>query len=94
MLTIRNCFREEKGRKGMKKHVWAIIVLLLITIGCAAEAGTLHLPWGLETVEEDAFFGDPAISSLTVPEGTRFIYARAFAYSGLREVQPTPPAQP
>ena len=87
MLTIRNCFREEKGRKGMKKHVWAIIVLLLITIGCAAEAGTLHLPWGLETVEEDAFFGDPAISSLTVPEGTRFIYARAFAYSGLREVQ-------
>ena len=43
MLTIRNCFREEKGRKGMKKHVWAIIVLLLITIGCVAEAGTLLL---------------------------------------------------
>lgn len=64
-----------------------VLTLLCTNISAFAEGlFTLSLPEALETIEEEAFYGDTSIDKVVVPEGVIEIGRKAFAYSSLNEI--------
>lgn len=72
----------------MKRFIGAVLltVILLSVFQSAAFASTLQLPAQLKTIEEQAFYGDIAVTEAVLPDGTESIGQQAFAYSGLRRI--------
>ena len=70
------------------RHLFSIaLAIALLLCGTAALAdNVLTLPAGLKTIEEEAFYGDTSIDSVTLPQGILEIRARAFANSSLKTV--------
>ena len=61
-------------------------VVMLFSLGGEAFADTLTLPAELQTIEEEAFYGDTSLDEVVIPEGTTTIGQRAFADSGLKRI--------
>ena len=73
----------------MRRFIATIVVvaLLMSSLGAASAcAEGIVLPAALTVIEEEAFFGTPALGRVTLPEGIREIRARAFADSGLTAI--------
>lgn len=62
----------------------ALFIALLLS--ASVSAGTLMLPSGLQKIQERAFFDDPSLDEVILPEGIRSIGSKAFAWSGLRRI--------
>ena len=73
------------------KMTWRIAALCLLLLALAAaamaEGGTLNLPSGTRTIEEEAFYGLQGVSRVNLPSGVRLIGPRAFGNSGVAEIQ-------
>lgn len=63
-----------------------LIAAMLFSLRCAASADTLTLPSALETIGEEAFFGNEFLDDVVIPSGTTTIGPRAFAYSGVKQI--------
>ncbi len=65
------------------------VAMLMATFTCAAAdtEGRAVLPASLKEIRAEAFLNDPAIEKVVVPEGTEKIGSRAFAESGLKEIE-------
>ena len=63
-----------------------LAALMLFSLGGEAFADTLTLPAELQTIEEEAFYGDTSLDEVVIPEGTTTIGQRAFADSGLKRI--------
>ena len=72
----------------MKKKVLFLIVLLLglSAFACAVSEALIELTENTRIIEAEAFYGIPSIKRVVLPEGVREIGARAFAQSGLVEI--------
>ena len=73
----------------MKKAFLLLIILLAICViasGTAAPADTLTLPADMTAVEDQAFFGDGSLETVVLPDGIRTIGSKAFAGSGVKNV--------
>ena len=74
------------------RKIWKT-ALILCLLGMSAEAvqaeetNTLTLPAGLETIEEEAFYGVVSAEKAVIPEGTVTIGPRAFAEGGFSEIR-------
>ena len=62
------------------------VLLLLCVVTGQAFADSLMLPESLETIEEEAFYGDTSIDEVVLPDGVSAIGDLAFAYSGLQRI--------
>ena len=67
------------------KWIAAGCLTLLLTAAASAE-GCVVLPQKVNTIEEEAFYGDDALREVIVPQGATTIGARAFANSGLERI--------
>ena len=61
-----------------------LILMLSLSVLCAAQADVLTLPAGLKTIEEEAFYGDTSLSEVVLPEGLTTIGSKAFANSRVK----------
>ncbi|MBR3099629.1 MAG: leucine-rich repeat domain-containing protein [Clostridia bacterium] len=75
-------------QSGMKKTFPVLLLTLIFSLAlCAcALAGDFTLPAGLRTVEDYAFYGDTALTEVTVPKGVKTIGEKAFADTGLKRI--------
>ena len=64
-----------------------VAIMLALSVGAVAEYRTLTLPKALKSIETEAFYNDPDVRNVVVPEGVTRIGARAFVGSGLRMIQ-------
>lgn len=62
------------------------LILALLTLGAGLAEQDLQLPGALQVVSEEAFAGDTDIRRVTLPEGVTEIQKRAFASSGVTEI--------
>lgn len=72
----------------MKRSLCTILLVIVLLSGFqgAASANAFRLPSQLDSVEEEAFYGDQSIEEAVIPEGATHIDKRAFAYSGLSRI--------
>ena len=64
-----------------------IAFLLTIAMACMTLASAeISLPAGVRAIESEAFMDDASIDSVTLPKGVTSIGSRAFARSGLRQI--------
>lgn len=72
----------------MKKAFPVLLLTLIISLALCtcALAGSFTLPAGLKTVEDYAFYGDAALTEVTVPKGVKTIGEKAFADTGLQRI--------
>ena len=65
------------------------VAMLMATFTCAAAdtEGRAVLPASLKEIRTEAFLNDQAIEKVVVPEGAEKIGSRAFADSGLKEIE-------
>ena len=74
----------------MKRCVPALMLILMTTLAfwtaALAEEDILTLPADLTVIGEDAFNGDSAIRRVVLPDTVKEIRARAFANSGLTQI--------
>ena len=68
--------------------IFALFILsfALMAIPGAAEPNTLILPQDLNSIKEEAFYGDSSIGKVVLPESVIEIGARAFANSSISEI--------
>lgn len=76
----------------MRYGTRSMLLALLLAALCAcaaglAEAGVLTLPASLEAIGDEAFYHSEGLDRVIVPEGVREIGARAFAYSGVTQIE-------
>ncbi|MBE5772694.1 MAG: hypothetical protein E7337_02020 [Clostridiales bacterium] len=75
----------------MKRFLSLFVCIALLTgmtASCLGETqGSAQLPASLKEIRTEAFLNDPAIEKVVVPEGTEKIGSRAFAGSGLKEIE-------
>ena len=65
-----------------------VLVLLSADICAVAETvATMILPSALQIIDVEAFYDSTTIEKVVVPEGTKEIRSRAFAYSSLLELE-------
>lgn len=70
-----------------RKRLAALLTLVIMLAGCGAVAEDgLVIPAEVTVIEEEAFYRDEGITSVTLPDTVLYIGPRAFAYSGLREI--------
>ena len=68
----------------MKKVLWFLFIVVVLTaLSCFAFASDLKLPAGLKRIEEQAFYGDTSLDTVTIQEGTEVISSKAFANSSV-----------
>ena len=67
----------------IRKCILPLVLFLLAVFPASAE---LELPPSLQVIEAQAFYGDPSVTSVVLPEGIRSIGPEAFAHSGLTEI--------
>ena len=68
------------GRRGILLSFFLLMAAL--TAGKAL-AGTLTIPAGTTVIEEEAFYGDPSLDQVILPEGLQRIESHAFAGSSV-----------
>lgn len=66
----------------------AFLLFAVMALGFTAGAGAdvLELPADLTTIADEAFYNDKSLDVVILPEGTKAIWARAFANSSLTEI--------
>ena len=70
----------------MRRACILVTILYLSVIGTCTAETVLTLPSSLSYVEEEAFYGNVAISEVTLPYGVLEIGKKAFAYSGVKHI--------
>lgn len=78
----------ERGILKLRRTVCLLLILALLAFGPGAGLAeqVLQLPGTLKVVTEEAFSGLSAIQRVTLPEGVEEIQRRAFAGSGVTEI--------
>ena len=69
-----------------------LVALFLFCVFCAGASadGTYNLPESLQTIEDEAFYGDTSIGYVSLPDGIQSIGAKAFADSSLQYISCPP----
>ena len=71
----------------MKKIACIFIMLIcLFFVSAISFADSAELPASLSEIQDEAFYQNTSLTEVRVPNGTRTIGARAFAYSGLQKI--------
>ena len=65
---------------------WLVAVILFAQCAPALAEGVLTLPRSIKAIEDEAFCGSKAVSSVALPEGIETIGKRAFADSTLTKI--------
>ncbi len=71
----------QTGRGGILLGLFLLMAAVLQA--GKAQAGTLTIPAGTTVIEEEAFYGDPSLDQVILPEGLQRIESRAFAGSSV-----------
>ncbi len=73
----------KEDTKVKKWTSWLLVLVMLFTLmplpTAAAESGTLNLPAQLTEIEDEAFLGNTAITTVVIPKSVERIGARAFS---------------
>ena len=73
--------------KRFRRLLMTAAVLLLVLLCCGiAQADDLVLPTNLQSIEEEAFYGDASLDRVILPRGLESIGPRAFADSSVRVI--------
>ena len=75
----------------MRKMISLLLSILMIlsfsSLACADGENTLMLPAALQEIEEEAFANTDSVRTVVAPEGLETIGTKAFAYSGVTDIQ-------
>lgn len=70
----------------LKAFTVTLLILLCVLSVNTAGAATLSLPNSLQTIEEEAFYGDTSLDEVILPEEIKTIGERAFANSSIATI--------
>lgn len=73
-------------KAAMKLATVVIFAIILCLTIASASAASLTFPTSLQTIEDEAFYGDSSIDEIVLPEGIKTIGERAFAYSSINTI--------